>query len=96
MFLLRLDEADEHYLFEIEGLHRCCCGRELALTAVDEDQLRQWFIFVEQPFIATENGFVHRRKIIGPLDRFDDKTAGIRACPLAGLRKNEATDIFRT
>ena len=37
----RFDEADEHYLLEIERLHRGGRRRQLAFAAVDEDQSRQ-------------------------------------------------------
>ena len=74
MLFWRLDEADEHYLFEVEGLHRGGGGRKLALAAVDKDQLRQRLLLIEQPLVAAKNGLVHRRKIVGPLDGSDDET----------------------
>ncbi len=55
----RLDQSDEHYVFEVERAHRRRGSRKLALAAVDENKLRQRLLLVEGSSIAAKNRLIH-------------------------------------
>ena len=69
---------------------------KLAFAAVDEDELRQRLLLVDHSAITTENGLVHRRKIVRSFDRSDNKSPVIGPRGLAVLKDNDAGDIFRS
>src|SRR5580693_7944542 len=62
--LLLLREADGHQIRETQRLERRVRGRQLALAAVDEDQIREGAAFLEQLAITASNDLVHGCKVI--------------------------------
>ena len=53
-------------------------------------------MFIESALIAAKDGLVHRGKIIGALDGFDNKASIFRSGRFAILKDHDTGDIFRT
>ncbi len=55
----RLHNADHRHSFKIKLAHRVGRGIELRLAAVDHDQVRQRFAFIQQPPVTTHDRLAH-------------------------------------
>ncbi len=63
--LLFLRDADRHEVGEAEFAERVIRRRQLALTAVDDDQIGKRPALLEQRAIAPQHDFVHRCEVVG-------------------------------
>ena len=96
MPLWRFDEADEHYLFEIERLHRGRGGRKLAFAAVDKYELRQRLFFVDAcGGTGRKTASCIDAKSLAPSTVRIIKRRYSCTCRLAVLKYDDAGDIFR-
>ena len=73
--LVFLREADERRRLEIEGDEGFERGADLAATAVDHDEIGQWFALVAEAAVAAADDFLHRAEIIVTHEAFDLETA---------------------
>ena len=62
LFLLR--DADRDEVREPELLERRVRRRQLALAAVDQDQIGKRPALLEQLAVAAQHDFVHRREVV--------------------------------